>query len=48
MQAASSGRIEQIRAKIVVLDPEADEPPLASDESDTAATPTGRKEAAGS
>ena len=42
MQAASTGRIEQIRAKIAVLDPEADEQP------DTAAKPTGRKEAAGS
>ncbi len=47
MQAASTGRIEQIRAKIAVLDPEADEQP-ASEKPDTAAKPTGRKEAAGS
>lgn len=47
MHAASAGRIEQIRAKIAVLDPEADEPP-ASSEPGTAAKPTGRKEATGS
>ena len=47
MHAASTGRIEQIRAKIAVLDPEADEQP-ASERPDAAAKPTGRKEAAGS
>jgi len=48
MQAASSGRIEQIRAKIAVLDPEADEQPPGSEKPDTAAKPTGRKEVASS
>jgi hypothetical protein len=30
MQAASAGRIEEIRAKIAVLDPEAAQPPAAA------------------
>jgi len=47
MQAASTGRIEQIRAKIAVLDPEAGEKPTSA-EPGTAAKPSGRKEATGS
>ena len=47
MHAASAGRIEQIQAKIAVLDPE-DGEQLASDKPGTAAKPTGRKEATGS
>ena len=47
MQAASSGRIEEIRAKIAVLDPEAGEPPP-SEEPDAAGKPAARKEAKGS
>ncbi len=47
MQAASSGRIEEIRGKIAVLDPEADEAPP-SHEPDAAGKPAARKEAKGS
>jgi len=47
MQAAAGGRIEEIRAKIAVLDPEAGEPPP-SEQPDAAGKPAARKEAKGS